>query len=137
MTIVKPTTSRFQSSSEMATFFDKVQTNYLLESPRVLGVERRGAERIEVTMPLNVVALDSSFRPLDLQYHAITRNMSKTGVGLVTNSPIGHQYLRLNFNPFDGSTFEAIARVIYCNEIGYYFQIGCEFILSDRKSTQV
>lgn len=119
-----------KSTEQVHEFIKDIEQAYLLECTRRIGVERRSDERMDVTMPVRVTALNDNFEPLDYQYHAVTRNMSRSGVGLVTTNPIGRSHVLLTFEPYHGEIFTVVAKVIYCKEVGYYFQIGCEFVAS-------
>ena len=124
-TIIRP-----KSMEQVRNFIRNVEQAYLLEYSRVVGKERRAADRMNVTMPVRVTALNERLEPLDYEYHAITRNVSATGVGLVTTNPIGHSHVLLTFEPYHGELFSIVSQVIYCGDIGYYFQVGCEFVAS-------
>lgn len=121
-------TKQSRSAAQIRAFVKEIEAVYLLESPQVIGIERRFSERMNVTMPVSVLALDDEMNPLDYRYHAVTRDISTTGVGLVTTNPIGRTHVQLTFEPYHGELFTVDSKVVYCNNIGYYFQIGCEFI---------
>ena len=123
-------TDRLKSAEEVRSFIKAVEVAYLLECSQGNGTERRSIERMNVTMPVRVTALNDQFEPLDFHYHAVTRNISTNGVGLVTNNPIGRSHVQLTFEPYHGESFTIVAQVIHCSEIGYYFQVGCEFASS-------
>ncbi len=111
---------------------------YLLDAPRGNVVqERREAPRYKITMPVVITSLDEHFQPRDLQYHGITRDISLTGVGVITSSPLTPFLVSLRFVPANGQEFEALARVVYCNPVGYYFHSGCEFVAepADQKTS--
>ena len=130
MTSVTQTINCLTSTDQVRAFVNDVEKAYLLESSRVIGMERRSIERMNVTMPVRVTALNDDFEPLDYHYHAVTRNLSISGVGLVTTNPIGRSYVMLTFEPYHGEVCSVFAKVIHCNDVGYYFQVGCEFVAS-------
>lgn len=128
MGTVSQTDIRLKSAEEVRAFIKDVEKAYLLESSRVNGTERRSVERMNVTMPVRVTTLNDQLKPLDYHYHAVTRNISANGVGLVTTNPIGRSYVQLTFEPYHGELFTIVAKVVHCGDVGYYFQIGCEFV---------
>ncbi len=93
-------------------------------------MERRAVERMAVTIPVSITPLDDEFKPCNYQLNAITRDLSSKGVGLVSTSPIARNFVVLTFEPFQGNSFEVLAKVAYCKDLGYYFQVGCEFQVS-------
>ncbi len=130
MNVVTQTNIRLKSEKQLSEFISDIEKAYLLDCARVAGTERRSADRINVTMPVRLTALDDQFEPLDYQYHAVTRNISAKGVGLVTTNPIGRSHVLLTFEPYHGELFTVVAKVIHCGDVGYYFQVGCEFVAS-------
>lgn len=128
MPTIPQTNDRLKSADEVREFVNNVEAAYLLDYSRGNGIERRSVDRMNVTMPVRVTALDDQFEPLDYHYHAVTRNISINGVGLVTTNPIGRSHVQLTFEPYHGEVFTIIARVIHCGDVGYYFQVGCEFV---------
>lgn len=115
------------SPDNIRSFVNAIESTYLLDRPRKIGTERRSVERLAVTMPVGIKPLDEQLRPLSYELNAITRDLSTKGVGLVSTSPIPQESVLLTFHPFQGNPFAVVAKVIYCNDLGYYFQIGCEF----------
>lgn len=118
------------SPEHIHSFVNEIESTYLLDRPRKIGTERRAVERMAVTMPVGITPLDEQLKPSNYELNAITRDLSSKGVGLVSNSPIAREYVLLTFQPFQGNSFDVVAKVIYCNDLGYYFQIGCEFQVS-------
>ena len=129
-TLVSTTDPIQRLAEEVSSFVDEIESVYMLDRPRQSGDDRRAVERMNVTMPLVLTPLDDEFRPLSYQHHAITRDLSCKGVGLVTTSPVRPSYVLLTFDPCHGESWSVIGRVAYCKELGYYYQVGCEFLLS-------
>jgi phage terminase large subunit-like protein len=130
MKVITQSNLRLNSADQVLAFIKDLEQAYLLDCSRVIGTERRAADRMNVTMPVRVTALDDQLEPLDYHYHAVTRNISTTGVGLVTNNPIRRSHVLLTFEPYHGDVYSVVAEVVYCGDVGYYFQIGCEFLAS-------
>ena len=112
-------------------FFRTIERIYLLDEPRRFAVERRAVQRKTVTMPVTVTPLDEKLQPLGYQHYGVTRDISPKGAGMVTTNPLGHRYVHLEFEAHNGERFELTAKVVYCNDLGYYYQSGCEFLAVD------
>ena len=107
---------------------------YLLDAPKsAVDEERRHAIRYKITMPVTVTTLTEDYRPRGLLYHGVTKDISLTGVGLITSSPLTPFLVSLHFVPANGKEFDALARIVYCNPVGYYFHSGCEFITEPQR----
>ena len=127
---------RHRSAGHIRSFVNEVKTAYMLDGPAKFGAERRASERMNVTMSVRITPLDDDFQPIDIQNSAITRDISFNGVGLVTTSPVGRRYVLLTLEPCTGDPFDVIAKVAYCNGVGYYYRVGCEFLLSQHAHLQ-
>ncbi len=119
-----------KSLTEVNSLVQEIETVYLMDRPRRLGVERRAARRINVTMPVNVVPMDETNQPVSYLYYAISRDISTSGNGLVATRPIAEGNVLLTIEPYHRDAFEIAARVVYCKDFGYYYQVGCEFVVS-------
>ncbi len=120
----------YRTAEQISSFVNQIETVYMLDGKQSFGAERRAVERMNVTMPVEIKALDDELIPLDYQYNSISRDISVKGVGLVTTSPIGRSHVLLTLQPCHGDSFSVIARVTYCRDLGHYFQVGCEFLVS-------
>ena len=115
------------TAADIRKFVSQVSNNYLLDRPHKHGTERRSAQRLAVTMPATVIPLDKHFEPMDYKVNAISRDLSSLGIGLVTTSPLMEGNVLVSIEPYFSDAFTVPARVVYCTDLGYYFQIGCEF----------
>jgi hypothetical protein len=118
-----------QSSDDVRQFVEQIESFYMLERARPQGIERRDFERVSVTIPIQITRLDESLNPTGYQYHAISRDISPKGVGMVTTNPVGLTNVLLTFEPYFGESHSMIGKVVRCDEFGYYFTVGCEFIV--------
>lgn len=116
-----------QQKKTIQTVVNAIELAYMLDTP-LDGRDRRSHKRLAITMPVVVETLDESFQKLPCRHETISRDISPTGIGLVSINPIttGHVLLTLNGNQCE--QFELIARVTYCIESGYYFHVGCELL---------
>ena len=121
-----------RTHEQIRSFVGEVERIYLLDRPPEFGVERRSVERMSLTMPVLIQPLDEDLKPLTYEHHAVTRDISARGVGLVTSSPVRQGYVMLTMEPLNGDSFEVLGKIIYCNDLGYYFQSGCEFVVDQN-----
>jgi hypothetical protein len=101
---------------------------YMLDRPISADNDRREFERMNLTMPVMITTLHENSQASNYLHHGITRDISYKGLGLVTSDPIRPGNVLLTLQPCRGEPFNVMAKVVYCNELGYYFQIGCEFL---------
>jgi hypothetical protein len=118
-----------QSAEDIRQFVEQIESFYMLEQARPHGIERRDFERANVTIPIQMTRLDENLIPTGYQYHAISRDISPKGVGMVTTNPVGLTHVLLTFDPYFGESHSVIGKVVRCDELGYYFTVGCEFIV--------
>ena len=126
---LKPKAPIQRTAEQIRTFVRDIEAIYLMDRPTNCLVERRTVERTSVTLPVGITLLDENHQPQHYCYEAISRDISAKGIGLVTTSPISNRFVQLKIEPCRHEPFEVIAKVVYCNDLGYYFQIGCEFVL--------
>ena len=115
--------------SQIRHFVDELKSVYLYDQPMGNFEERRTAERFGITIPIKVIPLDNDLSPLNYEFTAVTRDISHTGIGFVSSCPISDKYTLLEIEPFQGQPFCVLAKAAYCKEAGYYYQIGCEFMV--------
>ena len=92
----------------------------------------RRSERISVTIPVVVSSLDKVGSAPAITNFAISRDISKEGIGLVTTNPIGRDKVLLKIQPPKCIPFEVAAKVVHTTQIGYYYHVGLEFLVSDE-----
>lgn len=117
-----------QTAKQVSRFVADIESLYMYRCPDGFGIERRESERLNITMPVKIIPLTDNMSPRVYESNGITRNISAAGVGLVSPDPLSESYLILEFQPIDIPPFSIIGKTLYCNETGFYFQIGCEFL---------
>lgn len=118
------------STQHAESLVSAIEKIYMLDRPITIDGERRQHQRMNVTMPVVITPLDNQLQTLDYKYHAVSRDICRSGIGLVTTNPISPGNVLLTLEPCRGGLQNVIARITYCNEFGYYFQVGCEFVTS-------
>ena len=91
--------------------------------------ERRGDRRVPRSISLQVQPLDMDFQPEGESFCAITRDISKRGLGFINAEAVDHEYLRI-YMPLQTES-SVIARVCYNLSIGVTYPlylVGVEFI---------
>jgi len=121
---------KFRSTEEVHSFIKTIEKVYMLDRPITGDTDRREVERMNITMPVGITPLHKDSQVLNFLHHGITRDISCKGIGLVTTDPIRPGVVLLTIEPCRGDAFDVMASVTYCNELGFYFQIGCEFLCS-------
>lgn len=105
-------------------FYSDLKRFFLMDHPG-----SRRSERINVTIPVIVSSLDEQDGCPAVTHYAISRDLSNEGIGLVMSNPVGREIVLLSIQPPNGAMFDIQARVIHCEEIGYYHHVGLEFII--------
>lgn len=113
-----------RTNSELIEFYDRLKCFYLMEKPAPQG-SRRKSERLELTMPVSVNYIDGDSAESEC---AISRDLSELGIGLVMHNPIRRNEVLLTLRPWDGDDFIVLAKVVFCEEVGYYYHVGLEFV---------
>ncbi len=109
---------------ELKSFVNRLAREYFLDGP-----DRRAEPRMKVTLPVNIQPLDDSLQPLGYRTRSVTRDISETGIGLVCQDPVSAEYLLLQLPTPSGDAFEVVGEVLRCRPVGYYFDVGCKFIV--------
>ncbi len=116
-----------QLDKSIRSVVNAIELAYMLDMP-LAGKGRRSHKRLSITMPVVVESLDESFQRLLCRHDTISRDIGPMGIGLVSMNPIPTDYVLLTLESCQGDQFKIVSRVTYCNESGYYFQVGCEFL---------
>ena len=91
--------------------------------------ERRSDNRVPRSISLQVQPLDMDFQPDGESFCAITRDISKKGLGFINAEAVDHEYLRI-YMPLQTES-SVIARVCYNLSVGVTYPlylVGVEFI---------
>ena len=114
---------------EVTSFVEVIAREYLLDDElREANEEKRSEKRVNITLPVILTPLDDDFWPMDYRVHAVTRDLSTEGVGLVCNTPIAAKFISVTFQHATGESVRVIAKILRTEEVGHYFRFGCKFI---------
>jgi hypothetical protein len=111
-----------ESSKEVGQFVDELAREYLLDVP-----ERRSEPRYSITMPVIAEAADADFCPVGRKLRAVTRDLSRGGIGLICQDPLDCNLIVRLVSP-RGNLLRVKARMLRCEPNGFYFDVGCEFV---------
>ena len=75
---------------DIRAFVDLMANAYMLDGP-----DRRAERRIRITLPVIVQRLDEKGQPLEPALHAVTRDLSSQGIGLVCRDPVGTEFISM------------------------------------------
>jgi hypothetical protein len=92
-------------------------------------IERREAPRLSVTFSARAVALDDQLRPVGDEFFLVVRNISATGLGLLSTTPVNSTFLAIEFATDGGETLHVAIEVRRCQPIGPCFDVGGRFVL--------
>jgi hypothetical protein len=92
-------------------------------------IERREAPRLSVTFSARAVALDDQLRPVGDEFFLVVRNISATGLGLLSTTPVKSTFLAIELATDGGETLHVAIEVRRCQPIGPCFDVGGRFVL--------
>jgi hypothetical protein len=99
----------------------------LLESHEPIA-ERREAPRLSVTFAARAIALDRAMQPTGNEFVVIVRNISETGLGLLSMMPVDSRYLAVEMATESGELLLVAIEVLRCQAIGPCFDIGGPYV---------
>jgi hypothetical protein len=92
------------------------------------GPERRRCPRYPLVVPVSVMPLDEQFRPAGSLYRAVTRNISATGVSIISQTRLQADYLSLLLVNSSADYLEVVVRVARTAMIGPMFEFAGPFV---------
>jgi hypothetical protein len=119
-----PGASNGARGDDVRSFVERLAREYFFDGP-----DRRAEPRLRITMPLILEPLDDRLRPLNYQVRAVTRDLSSKGIGLVCQDPVNGKFLAFNLVSPCGAELNVIAEVLRCEAYGYYYDVGCKFVV--------
>lgn len=113
-----------RQDAEVNAFYSDLKTFFLMDDPN------RRSERINVTIPVIVSSLDEIDAVPAETHYAISRDLSKEGIGLVMSNPISRDQVVLTIQPPGTPMFDVVADVVHCTLVGCYYHVGLEFVVT-------
>ena len=131
----EPADARYQHPESMPSaeeILDIVQRNIVRLAERSVydpNVNRRFEERYCVTLPLTVTPVDSDLQPVGDRRQAVTRDISSSGIALLSHQAPDSSLLALKIMDRDGETkLNAVMEVLRCSPIGDFYQVSGKFL---------
>ena len=107
----------------------------LIESLRAVGARRDLERRSETRFLLSVIAevapLDRHLAPRGPALHALTRDISESGLGLYAEVPAGTRFLRVWLPVAPGETIELLVEIVWREQLGPLVDLGGRFVEAD------
>ena len=88
------------------------------------GIERRGEERVPLAVIVDFTPLDSLQRPCGEPRRGVTRDLSREGIGLFTESPLQGNFLKVRLPAGGGRRAELLVEVLRCERMDFMFDVG-------------
>lgn len=88
------------------------------------GIERRAEERYPLAVVVDYVPLDQSQRPCGPAENAVTRDLSRSGIGLFTERAISAEFLRVRIRAWAGRRAELLVEVLRCAPLDFVYDVG-------------
>ena len=128
-------TELMRNSEQIQQFVLDIERLYKFDRPGGVSEEKRENDRLPITMPVRIFPLTDGMDLRNFECRGVTRDISTTGVGLVTADPISSGFLKLELQPFQREPFAMIVQVVFSNVRGFYYHVGCEFVGESRSDS--
>ncbi len=92
------------------------------------GPERRRCPRYPLVVPVSVMPLDEQFHPTGTLYRAVTRNISASGVSILSQTQFQAKHLSLLLVNSSADYLEVVVRVARCGRIGPMHEFAGPFV---------
>ena len=102
-------------------FFQQVSDEFSIYA----GEDRRTECRQRIMIPVLATPFDEEKRPTSDAFHAITRDLSESGIGLLSTRPVREKFLAILAQSM--STEEdmlVLIEITRCRRVGHYYDIG-------------
>lgn len=86
--------------------------------------QRRAAKRHAGVMSVAVMPLDDQFQPAGAAFMAMTRDLSTSGLRLVTDRAVDDKYLAVDLTLPPVPSIQVALEVIRCEPVGKYYEIA-------------
>jgi len=106
--------------AELVSFVRRQVTNSTIYG----GGERRAEERESLVVPVLVQPVDKSLRPVGDPFTAVTRDISRSGIGLVYFERVPHCLLAIQAR-IAGEDVKLVVEIVWQESMGPFEYIGC------------
>ena len=92
------------------------------------GPEKRGIRRYPVTTPVVAMPIDASFEPVGDPFMAMSRNVSGTGMAVISTRAVTTEFLAVELSTGQGERMQLVMHVLRCRPTGRFYEIGGVFL---------
>lgn len=90
--------------------------------------ERRAERRVPIAVPISIQPLNENLSPTGDDISGITRDMSRSGIGVFHSAPVDSEFVQVVATSTTGDVVSAVGRMIYSNKVGPFNLSGIEFL---------
>ncbi len=90
--------------------------------------EKRRNKRRSIGIPIVAVSLDHEFRPAEDSRIVITRNISQTGIALMSTRATRTPYLAIELPTSPDNPTQMVMRPLRCRPLLCFYEIGGPFV---------
>lgn len=102
----------------------------LIEDHRTsFETERRNSSREAISLPILVQPLSASFQSAGPDFHAVTKDISPGGIGILHDEPVEAKYLQIEICARDGETMSLLVHVEHVTPRGQLYHVGARFVV--------
>ena len=87
-------------------------------------VERRAEERYPLAVLVDFIPLDRCQRPCGPAERAVTRDLSRSGIGLFAEREVAAEFLRVRITAWAGRRAELLVQVLRCEPRDFMYDVG-------------
>ena len=90
--------------------------------------EQGGMARRSVAIAVTALALNADMHPVGEPFRMMTRDISKSGIGLLHDKEISAPYLAIQLPGLKNGLVQIVAKVVRCHPMGSVYDVGAQFI---------
>lgn len=94
--------------------------------------DRRAESRYALAMVVDLVPLDANMVPCGPSQRGVTRDLSRSGIGLFAELPLDTRFLRVQLPVHPVERVEVLVEVLRCEPFGFLYNIGGRFVDESR-----
>jgi hypothetical protein len=91
------------------------------------GSDKRGSQRRPVVVPIPVIELDENLAPTGNVHMAVTRDISSSGVSLLSTRAANSPFIAVELSIGYEETIQAVVRVSRCRPLRCFYEIAGPF----------
>jgi hypothetical protein len=92
------------------------------------GPEKRDCERFPIVAPVAVMPLGNGLEPAGAPFMALTRNISRSGIGLVSTRAACTEFIAVEWPCVSGQGMQLVVQVLRCRPLRSFYDIGGKFL---------